>query len=641
MAPPTSTTPTPVYDAVVEEKSADELRDVIIACSGGGRATRRQEHQLERIAAAKAAVNTPGTVAPRSRKELPLAAARRLGRGDLASVLVGHGAEVEPVFGPNATPIAVCIGCGDDDAESVRALLRSGGERAAQPIRYDPDERAFAAAAAATGGRRGRDSSSASFLCTAAHLCVVPPLLLPISAPSGGGSGGNQDEDENPGAGDDDDDDDGSNAAAAAAAARLPRPRLRCLEVLVREGNTPGLINAIDSFCTTALAWLVDSSHSSDHVRAVRTLLRLGADPNAGAIPPVVYWIARDQGPFPIVPCLRVLVKAGARASAEGGAINLPTGDSALMLAARRCHVPALEFLLDETEAAEDVNLLNRKTGALPLTCCGMIGPVVGPLLSAGADPNKKDRSGNLPLLQAMREGIKPEAHPLAPLLMLKAGAKVEGVRGPQGRTPLIMACERWKTWLVSDNRVALLDELIERTPVEERRVTRRADGASAIDLIAGEGLTGDMEAGFVIEHTRRAGDEEMDEEAMNAWSEAAMERTFEANRRFVAQLRIDGVSVLPENEEMVQGVVASVAVPMLARRLRGLEAEMAVRRSESRRWRGHDDIVGLAFDFLELREAEEGVRRREARVAELEGEVGGGEEGEEESGGDGMEEDE
>lgn len=32
---------------------------------------------------------------------------------------------------------------------------------------------------------------------------------------------------------------------------------------------------------------------------------------------------------------------------------------------------------------------------------------------------------------------------------------------------------------------------------------------------------------------------------------------------------------------------------------------------------------MGLAFDFLELKEAEEGVRRREARVKELEKELG------------------
>jgi hypothetical protein len=40
---------------------------------------------------------------------------------------------------------------------------------------------------------------------------------------------------------------------------------------------------------------------------------------------------------------------------------------------------------------------------------------------------------------------------------------------------------------------------------------------------------------------------------------------------------------------------------------------------------------VQLAFDFVELREAEEGVRRREARVRELEDELRRRGEGEEE----------
>jgi hypothetical protein len=48
-------------------------------------------------------------------------------------------------------------------------------------------------------------------------------------------------------------------------------------------------------------------------------------------------------------------------------------------------------------------------------------------------------------------------------------------------------------------------------------------------------------------------------------------------------------------------------------------EIELNRRRSPSQRWRGEDEIVQLAFDFVELRQEEEGVRRREARVRELE----------------------
>jgi hypothetical protein len=39
--------------------------------------------------------------------------------------------------------------------------------------------------------------------------------------------------------------------------------------------------------------------------------------------------------------------------------------------------------------------------------------------------------------------------------------------------------------------------------------------------------------------------------------------------------------------------------------------------------WREHDRYVTIAFDVLEVREAEEGVARREARVRRLEQELG------------------
>jgi hypothetical protein len=50
---------------------------------------------------------------------------------------------------------------------------------------------------------------------------------------------------------------------------------------------------------------------------------------------------------------------------------------------------------------------------------------------------------------------------------------------------------------------------------------------------------------------------------------------------------------------------------------------ELARLRSVRQRTLGQEDVVGLAFDFLDLRAAEEGVRRREERVAELEKELG------------------
>jgi hypothetical protein len=112
------------------------------------------------------------------------------------------------------------------------------------------------------------------------------------------------------------------------------------------------------------------------------------------------------------------------------------------------------------------------------------------------------------------------------------------------------------------------------------------------------------------------------DEEQYDAVVDAALERTFEAHRRIVAELRISGASVKQENDEVVRKVVASHALPILARRYQRLEAELAARKSESRRWRAHDCFVQLAFDFRDAREADEAEAAARARVIELEEEL-------------------
>jgi ankyrin repeat protein len=65
------------------------------------------------------------------------------------------------------------------------------------------------------------------------------------------------------------------------------------------------------------------------------------------------------------------------------------------------------------------------------------------------------------------------------------------------------------------------------------------------------------------------------------------------------------------------------LVMPIAARLGMRLAAEMDARGiSPATFWRAEEAIIGLAFDSLELREAEAAVRRREARVAELEEEL-------------------
>jgi hypothetical protein len=88
--------------------------------------------------------------------------------------------------------------------------------------------------------------------------------------------------------------------------------------------------------------------------------------------------------------------------------------------------------------------------------------------------------------------------------------------------------------------------------------------------------------------------------------------------RDAIDQLLLDRVPINPY-------IYARRALPHAARLGARLQARAAARKGQSAGWRTHDAMVRLALDFQEVREAEEGVRAREARVAELERALGGG----------------
>jgi ankyrin repeat protein len=81
--------------------------------------------------------------------------------------------------------------------------------------------------------------------------------------------------------------------------------------------------------------------------------------------------------------------------------------------------------------------------------------------------------------------------------------------------------------------------------------------------------------------------------------------------RDVIADLMLAGALVRPEN--------APLALPHAARLGRLLAARAAAREARPPSWRTHDLMVQLALDHQEGREVDEGVRAREARVAELE----------------------
>jgi ankyrin repeat protein len=589
-----------VYEAVVAGESADTLRTIIEECAVayGSRAFKKGV-EARRLAAVNTPVLRPQQQQQRQQpqqegapgeqeKELPLAAACRLDRHDLICVLVEQGADVEQVYGPNATPLGVCIACGDDDAEaSVRALLRHGRADARAPVPR------------ATWNKYALvwEIQSEPRTCTAAHLCVSPSCSFFDRA----------------------------------------GPRLRCLDVLVREGGAD--ISATDSDGLTPLAWLGQyswKSYECDLLDAgLPALLQLGADPNrAGrgrrAAPPALHWIRSWSGSpaTRLIACLRALRAAGARLS---GGVTDGQGDTPLTLAAQMGFHAVVRFLLEEVGA--DVHESNRVTGALPLTCCIPEPEIVSALLAAGADANRADRLGRRPLLHVLSPpwpfyDEEPPAPGVA-LALLRAGASAN-VRGPHGETPLLMACDLWPPTYLSDDRVRLLLELLRRTPEADRRATLQ-DGRSAIDVVAGdrgEWLDGDRhDRDFMIEDIDPLPDDavpagvEEDEEPLDAFDadiEAAFQRSIAAHRRIVAELLVAGAHVRKANRKEITKAVAQDALAIAARRATRATRELAARRSEGRHWRGLDCFVQLALEESETRAARGRLDATRARLAAL-----------------------
>jgi ankyrin repeat protein len=359
--------------------------------------------------------------------------------------------------------------------------------------------------------------------------------------------------------------------------------KLECLEALVVEGGAD--VNARDQFGRTPLFWL---EAANDSKAALDLLLRLGADVNAHkwantqdsddddddddddndrgqTSSPLIELIdVADEPPVQqcLTSCMRKFLSAGARAH---GVYDMK-GRSPLIMASERGHLGAARLLL---EAGAPVDERNPETGEMALHAAALSAsiPLITLLLDAGADINAVNSRGQTPIFSCARASTP------APLLFLLERGASPDVIDRFGETPLIVAC---KVFEQTKNRMRVVDELLRRSSPATCRAL--SDGRSALDGLVSYSWT--------------------------PW-----------RRETVGAMLALGVPVHHWNAARVLPVAASRAE-------RGL-AELAARRSESRRWRAHDDVVGLALDMVELREDRRVLEEKRRRLTELEKELG------------------
>jgi hypothetical protein len=281
----------------------------------------------------------------------------------------------------------------------------------------------------------------------------------------------------------------------------------------------------------------------------------------------------------------RALVAAGARASRV-----FDDGDTPLIMAAWHKHTRIARVLIEEVEAP--VNERNPKNGttALHVSCQEEDATTAALLLEKGADAEARGELGRTPLFESILS-LKTSMTEL----LLDRGASVN-VIDTESYTPLLWACAdaRW----FRDERWPVFEQLLRRSSVMARCAIRRSDGGSAIDHLA----------------KRLAAGNEPIVTGSAPPSEDEFARMQERRRGVIAELLASGAPVLPANAAVVLPIAASLGARQ--------EAELAARRSAFRRWRAHDDLVGLALDMRELREAERAVEENERRVEALKQEL-------------------
>jgi hypothetical protein len=210
--------------------------------------------------------------------------------------------------------------------------------------------------------------------------------------------------------------------------------------------------------------------------------------------------------------------------------------------------------------------------------------PAIGVLASLGANLNARNDQGHAALYFAARYSDKL---PFFRALM-EHGASADVPVDDRGTTALALAV------ITRDGpgRQEVLAELLRRSSLETRRVLcdrpgTVAHGMSALDMLVmlPQGLQAPDDADFEDWH----------------WP-------------LIRELLDSGVEIHAQAAENL--------LPFVAEKGLALDAAVALREAQPTTWRAHEAFVNLAFDFLELREAEAAVAQRERRVRELEDEL-------------------
>jgi ankyrin repeat protein len=199
----------------------------------------------------------------------------------------------------------------------------------------------------------------------------------------------------------------------------------------------------------------------------------------------------------------------------------------------------------------------------------------VDALVALGADINARPESTDTSLCLAVDELPSLVPH------LLSRGASAN-ILTDEGWSPLFLACMHG-----GPNAPVNIPLLLRASSRETRRAVDRSTGESALD----EMLKHYADSSHV------------------SWVRAEADKPWV--RDIIADLMLAGAPVRPER--------ARLALPHAARLGRRLAARAAAREHGPPTWRTHDLMVQLALDHQEGREVDEGVRAREARVAELE----------------------
>jgi hypothetical protein len=211
-------------------------------------------------------------------------------------------------------------------------------------------------------------------------------------------------------------------------------------------------------------------------------------------------------------------------------------------------------------------------------------------LVRLGADVEARDSTGGTSIFNYAAMGYLAGVQRL-----LVHGASADVFRD-DGTTPLIVACDYLNIDHLGRRAVAL--ELLRASSRETRQAVDERSWSAADYIIS----------------ARRG-------RSIEPW-----------HKQMVCELLAAGAPVRPYYVPLMP--------PIAAEHAERREREVAARRSSAaHNWRAHEAMVGLALDMQEMKDTEREVEERQARVEQLErqvGEMGSGDESGSESGGQG-----